>query len=374
MGLLGGSTTTTTKSEPWAPQGDALKDIFSKAKSIFANKDGSTWYTGDLYANMDPQTAQAIQSMLSYVQNKGADSADKLTSTGDKLTDPNAYLGAIGNYGAAAGADPTEANIKAATAYANNPAVDGMISAASRDVSRNLYENAMPGIDRAASGSGNINSSRAGVAQGIAMRGAQDQIGDISANIRGAAYDKGLSMAEGARSTNLSALGQTAGLYGSALGQGASALTAGNGMALNNMGSAIDASSLYQKDQQGQLDADFKTWQGNDTRQQDLLENYFKIIGANNWGGTSTQKSSSSGSILGSALGIASTAAAFSDRRLKTNIKKVGELEDGLGVYTYDYVWGQPSEGVMADEVAELRPWALGPTVAGYRTVDYAAL
>jgi hypothetical protein len=28
----------------------------------------------------------------------------------------------------------------------------------------------------------------------------------------------------------------------------------------------------------------------------------------------------------------------------------------------------------MADEVAQLRPWALGPTVAGFATVDYGKL
>ena len=35
MGLLGGSTTTTTKSDPWAPQGDALKSIFNSAGALY---------------------------------------------------------------------------------------------------------------------------------------------------------------------------------------------------------------------------------------------------------------------------------------------------------------------------------------------------
>jgi hypothetical protein len=30
--------------------------------------------------------------------------------------------------------------------------------------------------------------------------------------------------------------------------------------------------------------------------------------------------------------------------------------------------------GVMADEVAKLRPWALGPKRAGFATVNYGAL
>ena len=75
---------------------------------------------------------------------------------------------------------------------------------------------------------------------------------------------------------------------------------------------------------------------------------------------------------IGSAGGVTKF---FSDRRLKRDIEKVGELEDGLGLYTWRYVWGDNRhQGVMADEVAALRPWALGPTVAGYATVDYSKI
>lgn len=64
----------------------------------------------------------------------------------------------------------------------------------------------------------------------------------------------------------------------------------------------------------------------------------------------------------------------FSDRRLKRNIQKVGELADGLGVYIWNYIWGPLALGVMADEVERLRPWALGPRVQGFATVDYGRL
>jgi hypothetical protein len=78
------------------------------------------------------------------------------------------------------------------------------------------------------------------------------------------------------------------------------------------------------------------------------------------------------GSIASTVGGIASI---FSDRRLKTAIKRVGEFVDGLGIYTFRYHGQrQTFRGVMADEVAKLRPWALGPRVAGYATVNYGAL
>jgi len=93
-------------------------------------------------------------------------------------------------------------------------------------------------------------------------------------------------------------------------------------------------------------------------------------------GGT-VKQSAGIGGLLSGAGSLASGAAALgaSDRRLKTNIRKVSEFFDGLGKYTWNYIWGGPEVvGVMADEVAQLRPWALGPEMAGFATVNYAAL
>lgn len=79
---------------------------------------------------------------------------------------------------------------------------------------------------------------------------------------------------------------------------------------------------------------------------------------------------------IGGALQLAGTAAPFfSDRRLKTDIQKVGEFDDGLGVYDFRYMRTPfRMRGVMADEVETLRPWALGPKIAGFSTVNYGSL
>lgn len=80
--------------------------------------------------------------------------------------------------------------------------------------------------------------------------------------------------------------------------------------------------------------------------------------------------------LLASAASGAASGAAASDIRVKTDITKVGELEDGLGVYDFRYVWDADTlhRGVMAQEVEKLRPWALGPVVDGIMTVDYSKL
>ena len=91
--------------------------------------------------------------------------------------------------------------------------------------------------------------------------------------------------------------------------------------------------------------------------------------------GTNTSKTGGTGTWLPQLAGSAMQAGAiaFSDRRLKSNIARVGEYGDGLGIYDYD-MNGTRQRGVMADEVAQLRPWALGPVIDGFATVDYGKL
>lgn len=119
----------------------------------------------------------------------------------------------------------------------------------------------------------------------------------------------------------------------------------------------------------------------------DFLEMLFKraglglggagvLAGAGNFSqGSSTSQGTSSGSSspgLGGFIGSIIGSAAASDERLKKNVVKLGEYEDGLGIYKYDYIDGRgPFVGVMAQEVAKLRPEALGPEVGGYLTVQY---
>jgi hypothetical protein len=62
----------------------------------------------------------------------------------------------------------------------------------------------------------------------------------------------------------------------------------------------------------------------------------------------------------------------FSDRRLKTNIVKVGE-QDGYGVYEYD-IFGRRERGVMAQEVMWVKPMAVHMHSSGYLQVDYGSL
>lgn len=70
-----------------------------------------------------------------------------------------------------------------------------------------------------------------------------------------------------------------------------------------------------------------------------------------------------------------------SDRRLKTNIVRVGEHRLGIGLYLFDFKpefrdrWGSARQfGVMADEVEAVLPEAVSVHADGYKIVDYGRL
>lgn len=77
------------------------------------------------------------------------------------------------------------------------------------------------------------------------------------------------------------------------------------------------------------------------------------------------------GGIIGGAIAIGG-ALAFSDIRLKSNITRIGE-EGGFDIYEYD-INGKRERGPMAYDVGLRAPYALGPVVGGYATVNYDKL
>lgn len=83
------------------------------------------------------------------------------------------------------------------------------------------------------------------------------------------------------------------------------------------------------------------------------------------------------GGLFGSVLGAAGQAggfgALFSDRRLKTDVRRVGQTDGGLPIYTYRYLNAGPYHmGVMADEVEAVNPEAVMDHVSGYKMVLYS--
>ena len=83
------------------------------------------------------------------------------------------------------------------------------------------------------------------------------------------------------------------------------------------------------------------------------------------------QGKGATGDLLGS-LAMAGATYGASDRRVKENIRKIGQLANGLFVYVFNYIWGGPEQiGVMSDEVRKIMPHAVIVHPNGYDMVNY---
>ena len=78
--------------------------------------------------------------------------------------------------------------------------------------------------------------------------------------------------------------------------------------------------------------------------------------------------------LIGDGAKAAATAGMMSDRRLKTDIKKVGKTDNGLPVYTYKYKGDNVVHmGVMAQDVEKVTPEAV-EEIGGFKAVNYGLI
>lgn len=88
-----------------------------------------------------------------------------------------------------------------------------------------------------------------------------------------------------------------------------------------------------------------------------------------------------SGNMMSGLFGLGSAALmspvgtfkAFSDIRLKSNIKRIGRHRLGIGVYEYD-IFGNREIGVIAQELITVKPDAVYIHDSGFLMVDYGAI
>lgn len=91
----------------------------------------------------------------------------------------------------------------------------------------------------------------------------------------------------------------------------------------------------------------------------------------------SNAKNAGMDSMLGSMAGLAGQAMPFmfSDRRLKTDIRRVGEVQPGIGMYEYRFCGSTDRHvGVIAQEVAQVRPDLVREHASGFLQVNYGGL
>lgn len=372
------TTTSSNQSAPWAPAQDSLKDILSGMGDWYnsAKDTGYISSTGDLgsiysdylsgLSGISDSTASGVNNLLNNASTAGNTAQSAYT---------NAANGGL-NYS-------TSDIANSASNLYNSDLVQKQIDAANSQIDNTLNEQTFTGIDRDATGSGNMGSSRAGVAQAIAARDAATLKANNANTITGNAYNSAINTAANTLSNNTNT--QLSGISGLLNSSNSSATQAGSyaNSSLSSLAPLLTSSQLNQSitsaNQADQIgDRDYLA---------NLLSQYTNIAGTiGGLGGTSSGSQSSPGTSMFNTLLSGGAAAgqiynAFSDVRLKENVRKVGE-ENGHSVYEWDWTdegkriaGNQPTRGVLAQEVQHYAPDAVQEDPAtGYLKVAYSKL
>ena len=148
-----------------------IERSYDRAEGALNNSLDQGAYQGQTYANQNPYFSAGNH----YMGGMGAMGGQ---GAFDVMQQGQGFAGNYADLYKQGGAD----RMQQAQDYAIENS-GGLVNAAMRDDKRNLQENTLTGIDQAASGSGNMNSSRAGVAEAVANRGFDDRQADVTASI-----------------------------------------------------------------------------------------------------------------------------------------------------------------------------------------------
>lgn len=158
-----------------------IKDSYDAAKGYLQNMQDAGAYQGKTLADMNPYTA-AGNDYIGRMGMQGADTAAGIANTGANFASNYADL-----YGMS-----QQDRLANAQNYAMNNS-QGLVDSAMRDDYRRLTEQTLPGINMGASASGNMNSSRAGIADAVAQRSFNDRKADVTANIQDRLMERSLN-------------------------------------------------------------------------------------------------------------------------------------------------------------------------------------
>lgn len=332
----GGTTTTNQTTTPWAPQIPFLEYGFDASKTATQNALNNPVYQGQRVADLNPTQLAAIANGGGFANNNfGA--AQNLVNTSSGVMNTGAgFAGNASNLFNQYAGNQIPGSLAAGNAFANNPYVNGLIDASSRDVTRNLYETQLPTLAKSAAGSGNTNSTRAGVENAIAMRGAGDRLADISGQIRSQFFGQGVNQYNQGITNELGINNQLA----NAFTTGAAGMNSGANMATNLFGLQANAGNIQNANDQARLTANMNTFNEGNTNPLAFLNSYMANVGKNFGGttaGTSTAPTTGGGFMgglqgaLGGALGGLGIAGNYGGLKALGNSAQAAFSNTGLG-------------------------------------------
>jgi hypothetical protein len=433
----GGKQSQTSTAEPWSAAQPYLKDVYSQAQGLYQGG-GPQFWGGGANAALTPEMQQAMsgiwnRGMAGDPYLPAAQAGAGGVAGGAAVGANPAYNFLMGNvYGGnqnpamdyatklASGVqtNPALQYLNAEASGANmgqNPWLEAQYNRAASPMVQQFREATVPALTSDYALTGRYGSRALSSAIGQAQQGVGRQLNDLATGIYGGAYEadrarqaqaaQGLTGAYAQDIQNrLGVGGFLSGIYDQDLArrlQGSQQLgqlgqqditnmlnAAGmvpqlQAAGYNDLNQAMNVAGMGQQRSQAELDLERQRYEYGQQQPYNWLQNYAQLIygnpGSQTGFGTTTQTARGGGGglfgqIMGGLSSAASIASAFSDRRVKTDVKRVGKLDNDLPVYLFRYVWGGPPQiGVMAQDVEKVHPEAVNDNtnVWGIKTVDY---
>lgn len=216
-------------------------------------------------------------------------------------------------------------------------------------------------------------NTRAALLDSQIIDGYQKQAADTSASLYDQGYQQAAQLAQADLNRRLQALQYGVSGAMSGMNSAMSGLNAAQGMGAQRQQQQLQALQMLlgtggMQQQQAQTALDVP-WSN--------LQRLMGLVGTD-YGGTQTTKAPGPdrfGQLLGAAASLGG-AYLLSDRRLKTEVERLGSTPAGLPTYSYRYLWDEPGtrrEGVMAQEAQAMFPEAVAD-VGGFLAVDYGRI
>lgn len=336
MGGGGGGDTTTTTKQAYSPEEEAARaKIFAEGGNLYSQQQPTAGtYQGPGVVGFSQPSQQAFGTQMGVANAATPTAYDALNSASFNMG-PGRYV-------------------------SSNPYAADAIKAALDPIIRTHTTQIMPNLRTSGMASGTGMGTRQGVAEGLATDALYRTLGNTASSMASGMYNTGTNAA-------VTTQGQLPQIMAGA--QMPATMQSQVGTAMENQAQSQENLAAAQR-----LQAVNGPWQ--------LLQNWAGLTSGMSNPTTQTTQTAPSGGAgggglggLGSLLSLAGLVGSFfpSDRALKENIKLVGKLNDGQKIYVYNYK-GDPTPhiGLIAQEVAEIRPEAVRREPNGYLSVDYA--
>lgn len=287
-------TTTTGSTQPgFAPQVGALTTAFNGAQNAYGQASQAVAPT-DFTAQLDPTAIAAFNQMVQQGGNLSTPDQQAATGTALQTAGTSGVTGALSGlstYNPSA-TNNTQSQVDAANQYVAGQNIPAQVQNAMLGATQTANDVTMPGIEQNAAGTGNTNSTRTGIADGLVQRGLAEQSAALNGSLSGTAFANGLSLANNtANENNVNNLGAltTAGNIGNTAantGVNAGSASVANQGALTSEAAAGGAGLTAA--QQADLTNQAQQYQAQVTDPYAAAMGLMGVAGTNNWGQTST--------------------------------------------------------------------------------------